>query len=600
MISPKQAFMRVLFFPMLAVALFGSLLFALPTHAASLGNPSDTVTNHDVHTTGGTGLTGNDIFFQTGSSGIPAGGTILLDYDSTSAGATIAPSIANLSLTNASAPSTNLKVYVGGTMVGSVGIPASGTPQTFSPISSGSASPSGASWGLSSTSTSLTLINGSSPIVPGTVVEIQIGSSATSTAADVIQNASSTGTEYLLITTSSGDRGLVGMPIIPDDGITITATVASAAAVSPTVTTSSAVASIGQTTATISGAITATGGALSDLEGFNYTDDANYLLTATYDTSTLDSGSFGTGPFSASLTGLLCGTKYDFQAYAHNSAGTGYGSNQSFMTADCPVTTVVTLPDGGGHGIPTQSTVNFMGTAYPGAHVVIMKDGIVMTSAIAAPGGSFVATVAGIEPGSYVFSAYAQDTAGRLSASYSFPFYISARSIVNIGGILIAPTISLDKVSVKEGQIVTVTGFAAPNSTVNIVVDSSKERRYSVVASGTGTYALSIDTKGFGEPAYSVTSRMLYGGVLGPYSKSLIFRMNGVLVPAAPDVAEPVPGFCGVGQGDLNCDGHVNIVDFTIMKYWYARANPPAIVDLSGDGKITLKDFSILAADWTG
>jgi hypothetical protein len=36
------------------------------------------------------------------------------------------------------------------------------------------------------------------------------------------------------------------------------------------------------------------------------------------------------------------------------------------------------------------------------------------------------------------------------------------------------------------------------------------------------------------------------------------------------------------------------------MAYWYKRTNPPQIVDLSGDGKITLTDFSILAFNWTG
>ena len=53
-------------------------------------------------------------------------------------------------------------------------------------------------------------------------------------------------------------------------------------------------------------------------------------------------------------------------------------------------------------------------------------------------------------------------------------------------------------------------------------------------------------------------------------------------------------------RGDMNCDGRVNIVDYSIMKYWYKKPNPPAAVDLSGDGIVNLKDFSILAAEWTG
>jgi hypothetical protein len=41
-------------------------------------------------------------------------------------------------------------------------------------------------------------------------------------------------------------------------------------------------------------------------------------------------------------------------------------------------------------------------------------------------------------------------------------------------------------------------------------------------------------------------------------------------------------------------------VDFSIMAYWYKRPNPPASVDLNGDSKIDLVDFSILAFNWTG
>jgi hypothetical protein len=58
--------------------------------------------------------------------------------------------------------------------------------------------------------------------------------------------------------------------------------------------------------------------------------------------------------------------------------------------------------------------------------------------------------------------------------------------------------------------------------------------------------------------------------------------------------------FCTLFSGDLNCDNHVNLVDFSIMAHWYKKLNPPAKVDLSGDGKVTLVDFSIMAYNWTG
>jgi hypothetical protein len=53
-------------------------------------------------------------------------------------------------------------------------------------------------------------------------------------------------------------------------------------------------------------------------------------------------------------------------------------------------------------------------------------------------------------------------------------------------------------------------------------------------------------------------------------------------------------------KGDLNGDCKVDLIDFSIMAYWYKRPNPPELVDLNGDGKVDLIDFSILAYYWTG
>ena len=383
--------------------------------------------------------------------------------------------------------------------------------------------------------------------------------------------------------------------IIAGTGVLITATVpVPSGTVAPTVVTDSAI-SVTTTTATLNGLITDTGGASATVVGFSYG------TTTTYDTTTLNSGLFDVGPFSASITGLACGTTYHYRAYATNPVGTGVGADMTFVTDDCPIIPII-IDSGGGHGIPSESTVNFIGTAYPGAHVVILADGNVMVATTAGPDGHFVATVGAVAPGLYVFSAYAQDVLGRVSASYSFPFSITVRSIVTINNILIPPTITLDRYSVSAGNPVTVSGAAAPNSVVHIVLASSTQHTYSTLATGLGTYSFALGTAGLADPAYAVRSSMLYQGQESPSSRSLVFRILGALIPLdTTDTTIPhVGGYCGIGQGDLNCDGHVNIIDFTIMKSWYHKPNPPAIVDLSGDGQITLKDFSILTSDWTG
>lgn len=106
----------------------------------------------------------------------------------------------------------------------------------------------------------------------------------------------------------------------------------------PTVTTQAA-SNIDTTTATGNGNITATGGENADHRGIVYGtttkgDPGNTAPGDTdYDDYEDESGDFGTGAFTRSLTSLDPGTKYYARAYAHNSAGYSYGDEVDFTTA---------------------------------------------------------------------------------------------------------------------------------------------------------------------------------------------------------------------------------------------------------------------------
>lgn len=72
-------------------------------------------------------------------------------------------------------------------------------------------------------------------------------------------------------------------------------------------------------------------------------------------------------------------------------------------------------------------------------------------------------------------------------------------------------------------------------------------------------------------------------------------------LPSIPITIPPFsispPGSCH-SVADLNCDGYVDIVDFSIMYYWYDKDHVPARVDLAPDGVINLADFSVMAFYW--
>lgn len=105
----------------------------------------------------------------------------------------------------------------------------------------------------------------------------------------------------------------------------------------PTVTTQ-AVSSIAATTATGNGNITAIGSANSTERGIVYSttshgDPGNVApASSSYSGVSNATGSFGTGAFTASLTGLTSRTTYYARAYSMNTAGYSYGSEVSFTT----------------------------------------------------------------------------------------------------------------------------------------------------------------------------------------------------------------------------------------------------------------------------
>jgi uncharacterized protein (TIGR02145 family) len=153
----------------------------------------------------------------------------------------------------------------------------------------------------------------------------------------------------------------------------------------------------------------------------------------------------GTGSFISNLTGLECNTLYYVRAYATNSAGTAYGSNESFTTAPCPVNTP---------SITTLGIINITGSTAQGGGNVTNEGG----SAVTARGvcwstsqnpttddqkttdgtgtGSFTSLLSGLSPSTtYYVRAYATNTEGTAYGDQeSFITLSSDTTITDIDG----------------------------------------------------------------------------------------------------------------------------------------------------------------------
>jgi hypothetical protein len=120
------------------------------------------------------------------------------------------------------------------------------------------------------------------------------------------------GSETVATFITSGKLGLGGLTTIP------------------TVTTQSAT-DVATTSFTGNGNITDTGGENCTRRGFCYKVGTSGDPT-TSDSVAYDDGSFGTGAFTKSITGLSPNTSYRVRAYAVNSAGTSYGTTVQVTT----------------------------------------------------------------------------------------------------------------------------------------------------------------------------------------------------------------------------------------------------------------------------
>jgi len=88
-------------------------------------------------------------------------------------------------------------------------------------------------------------------------------------------------------------------------------------------------------------------------------------------------------------------------------------------------------------------------------------------------------------------------------------------------------------------------------------------------------------------------SKSAVGGEISQYSNAISFAVEDKNV-AAPTTTKKS------SKGDFSGDGRINLVDFSILSFWYKRPSPPVKYDLNGDGKVDIRDFSIMASSWTG
>jgi len=278
----------------------------------------------------------------------------------------------------------------------------------------------------------------------------------------------------------------------------------------------------------------------------------------------------------------------------------------SSVLAQAPVTETVTISaevsgaappppveGGGGGGVNIPKTaVRFSGEAYPGATVSILKEGNLATAVLADSLGKFSATLEEKYDSTILYTLFAHDIAGEKSVLINYPIAVYSGFLTHLSGIRFAPTILSDLAQAKREEYLTLHGYSLPGKNLETVVsgeDEAQKKTFTLSSGQDGYYKIVLPLQGFPKGEYTAHVNYLADARI---SKLLKFSIGDVNIPSL-ELIKNIPGDC-------NADNVINLVDFSVLAFWYGKENPPRCVDTNNDGIINLVDFSILAFWWTG
>lgn len=244
--------------------------------------------------------------------------------------------------------------------------------------------------------------------------------------------------------------------------------------------------------------------------------------------------------------------------------------------------------------------LSFSGKTSPGAMVTLLKDSEIVGVVQSGSGGSFRITASADVGGSYQFGVYATDIHGRRSRMISIPLAVSVGETTDVTGIFLPPTLQLNKRSVLLGDALEFSGSSVPGAMLYLVFDDSSISLDPVSADDKGDYVFSYSTTALSQKTYTVRVQSSVDNLVSDFGAPATFRVGTVT-----EMTEDFGDESGRLRGDVNSDGKVDLVDFSIVAYWYLRPLEGDILQieakaLNADGVIDLVDLSIMAFYWSG
>jgi hypothetical protein len=174
--------------------------------------------------------------------------------------------------------------------------------------------------------------------------------------------------------------------------------------------------------------------------------------------------------------------------------------------------------------------------------------------------------------------------------TFTTTFQVTQNAVTTVSNVYLPPTIDLRKKKVKPGEIIEAFGTTAPDAKVSVFVGKENSPRMTSTSTATGAWNLAFSTDGLENEVFHNVKAIFELLGAGTQVKSGYSQLVNFYV-GERDVKEP-------GSADLNQDGKVNLIDFSILLFNWGKSG--TIADLNNDDTVNLTDLSIMLFAWTG
>jgi len=316
-----------------------------------------------------------------------------------------------------------------------------------------------------------------------------------------------------------------------------------------------------------------------------------------------------TGAYSQTILGRQCSLLCQFGPYCGDGVlqtvqgeECDDGNNESgdFCSATCTIEPAGSGGGGssgggssGGGGSDEElgdTIINIIGRAYPSRTINFLLDTERVGSVRTDSSGEFEFST-NASPGTATLGIWSTDENEVRSITLNNTFDVTQGAITNLNGVILPPTISLVSQNVNPGDIITVSGQSVPESTVELHINDSQIIE-TISSDANGDWVIDFDTGRIAVAEHILRARTIAGNP--PLTTESSFSTSlQLFVGVDGQVTQP---------SDLNRDGFINLIDFSILIFWWqtngGSSDPPA--DINGNGSVSLEDFSILLFNWTG